>query len=303
MIKSVTVVNPFGESLRLVLTNPEESGLIIMNIDGLGPVKATVATTALTTMDGSVFNSARADNRNVVITLRLLPQPDVETIRQKTYKFFPLKKKVTLIVETDNRHVKTEGYVESNEPTIFAENEETQISIICPDPNFYDYKEGTFDSFTGVEAMFDLPYWLNRDKPEGEPISNLRTDSRATIDYAGDSDTGLIITCRALDDGVKNFKIYNVDTRQSMTVNTDVVEQIVGAPFSKRDEIVITTTKNKKSAYHVREGIRTNVIAAIGKDSEWFQLHQGTNTFDRSAESGEDSLRIIFSYQNAYGGI
>ena len=68
-------------------------------------------------MDGSIFASARATERNIVLTLILLPIPSIESVRQKTYSFFPIKKAVTLLVETDNRLVETTGYVESNEPT------------------------------------------------------------------------------------------------------------------------------------------------------------------------------------------
>ena len=85
-------------------------------------------------MDGSIFASARATERNIVLTLILLPIPSIESVRQKTYSFFPIKKAVTLLVETDNRLVETTGYVESNEPNIFSQQESTQISIICPDP-------------------------------------------------------------------------------------------------------------------------------------------------------------------------
>lgn len=44
MIKSVTVVNHLGESLKLDLASPEKSGFIAKSMEGLGPVKATVNT-------------------------------------------------------------------------------------------------------------------------------------------------------------------------------------------------------------------------------------------------------------------
>ena len=42
MIKSVTITNHLDESIKLDLFNPEESGFIIKNIEGLGPVKANI---------------------------------------------------------------------------------------------------------------------------------------------------------------------------------------------------------------------------------------------------------------------
>ena len=47
MIKAITVTTPKGESLKLTLANPEESGLIVKSIEGLGPSKANINTTEL----------------------------------------------------------------------------------------------------------------------------------------------------------------------------------------------------------------------------------------------------------------
>ena len=54
----------------------------------------------------------------------------IEDLRQKSYKYFPLKKSVELTIETDNRYVKTTGYVESNEPNIFSSQEGSLIFFI-----------------------------------------------------------------------------------------------------------------------------------------------------------------------------
>ena len=134
MIKSVTVTNYLGESLKMELTNPYDSGIAITDITGIGPGKADINVTELTSSDGSLYNSARLGTRNIVMTLRFMIAPDIETVRQKSYKYFPIKKELILTFETDNRSCYIAGYVESNEPVIFDENEYTQISIICPDP-------------------------------------------------------------------------------------------------------------------------------------------------------------------------
>lgn len=59
MIKSVTVVNHLGESLKLDLASPEKSGFIVKSIEGLGPVKATVNTTKMPTTDGALYFDER----------------------------------------------------------------------------------------------------------------------------------------------------------------------------------------------------------------------------------------------------
>lgn len=157
MIKSVTVTNYLGESLKMELTNPYDSGIAITDITGIGPGKADINVTELTSSDGSLYNSARLGTRNIVMTLRFMIAPDIETVRQKSYKYFPIKKELILTFETDNRSCYIAGYVESNEPVIFDENEYTQISIICPDPYFYS-TEANAMVFSGVVPMFEFEF-------------------------------------------------------------------------------------------------------------------------------------------------
>ena len=135
MIDSFTVTNQLGESLEVILREPEKSGLYVESIEGLGPVKASINTTDLASADGALFNSARLSTRNIVITLGMLFDPTVEDVRQKAYRFFPVKSKVTLRFNTDRRTVTTVGYVESNDPNIFSKDETTQVSIICSAPS------------------------------------------------------------------------------------------------------------------------------------------------------------------------
>lgn len=132
MIRAVTVTNYLGESKRFELAFPEKSGFAVQSISGLGPSKADINTTEISTNDGSLYNSARVNSRNIVMSLKLMFNPQIEDTRQDSYKYFPIKKRVTLLIETDNRICETYGYVESNEPGLFSSGETTQISIVCP---------------------------------------------------------------------------------------------------------------------------------------------------------------------------
>ena len=163
MIKSVTIINPFGDD-PLVLNLPtshEEHGIYIQKIEGIGPEKATINTTSLAMEDGGIFNSAKADIRNIVITLGFYESSilhnSIEDSRHLTYKYFPKKKEIKLIFDTDNRTSWINGYVESNTPDIFNKEESCQISIICPDPNFYDVDEQDY-TFSSESGSFEFPF-------------------------------------------------------------------------------------------------------------------------------------------------
>lgn len=301
MIKSVTVTNPKGESLLLELMHPEKSGLYIKDIEGIGPPKATINATEIASIDGSMVSSTRAVDRNVVFTLGMLESPQIEDARQKTYRYFPIKKPITMRFETDNRTLETTGYVESNEPDIFSKEESTQISIICPDPWMYAPAISEV-VFSGTMANFEFPF-SNESLTEPKiEFGIIRLDTRANLVYSGDVDTGIEILIHCMGPA-EMINIYNVDTYETMKIDTDKLQTITGKPLATGDDILISTIQGHKSVRLLRDGVYTNIISALNKDANWFQLSTGDNTFAFTARSGEEDIIMTFTYHNAYGGI
>lgn len=162
MIKFITITNNKNEDLVIDIFNSSSSGMNIRKIDGLGPVKANIITTPIVTNDGDIFNSARADKRNIVLTIGFKITPEIglktiEDVRQKTYNYFPLKTMVKITIETDNRELYTYGYVESNEPDIFSKDETCTVSLICPDSYFTSEKERNL-RLDQLKAVFKFPF-------------------------------------------------------------------------------------------------------------------------------------------------
>lgn len=158
MINTVKVTNYLGDAITISLADPSSSGFAVSSITGLGPVKANINTTEVATNDGSIYNSARLDPRNIVLDI-IFYGSDIETLRQKTYKYFPIKKQLTLEFDTDHRQAMINGYVESNEPNIFSRSENTRISIVCPNPYFYSVaEESQITLFSGVTPEFEFEF-------------------------------------------------------------------------------------------------------------------------------------------------
>lgn len=163
MFKKVTITNYRGESVEYLIEGvnvADNNGLLITDIDGLGPVKANINMTKLATADGGIYNSARLGTRNIVIKAKFTNATSIEDARLSSYKFFPIKKKVTFKIETDNRTAITEGYVESNTPNPFSEESDVQISIICESAFFYGPTEDV-TTFAGVDPLFEFQFENN----------------------------------------------------------------------------------------------------------------------------------------------
>lgn len=305
MIQSITVTNPKGESLELELTRPEQSGLMVLNVEGLGPPKADVIKSDFSTVDGGRVHSVRVPERNVVITLGMMFAPTIEDARQKTYRYFPLKKAVTLRVKTSNRDAVISGIVESNEPDIFSSAEETQISIVCVDPYFYELG-GESIAFNGVVPDFYFPFSNESLTDPLLTFGEIRLDTRTTFEYVGDADTGVDITVNVVTSGeIGDITIYNVDTREWMKIYVSKISSLTGAKLVAGDEIHISTISGSKYCTVFANGVERNAINIIDKESTWFQLSAGDNTFEFITENqvGQGNISLTFAYRNAYGGI
>lgn len=106
----------------------------LVSVAGLNPPVADIAYSQLATSDGGVFNMARGQARNIVLTIQ--PMGGVEAKRLELYEFLVPKSAITLEIKTDNRHVTIDGYVESMEIDYNSNPQLVQVSIICPNPYF-----------------------------------------------------------------------------------------------------------------------------------------------------------------------
>lgn len=304
MIKSVTITNHLDESIKLDLFNPEESGFIIKSIEGLGPVTANINFKELATNDGAIDNSARLSSRNIVMSLQFMESPTIEETRLKSYKYFPIKRNIKFLVETDSRICETIGRVETNVPTIFSNAEGCQISILCPNPYFYSAGEnGTNQTiFYGTEPLFEFPFSnesLTEDLIEFGSIEN-RTEG--TIYYDGDAEIGITIQIHAVGEA-EGLVIYNTKTREIMRINDDKLKSLMGSGIQAGDEITITTSRGEKGIYMLRSGVTTNILNSLEKPIKWFQLSKGDNTFAYTASSGLTNLQFRIENKVIYEGV
>lgn len=302
MIQSLTVTNYLGESLTIPMKNSESTGFILHDMTGLGPPTASVNTSKVATKDGSKYNSARAEERNIVLPMYFTPIPTIEDARHRSYKYFPLKKPVILVFKTDNRECQIVGYVETNEPDICSDREGCQVSIICPNPYFSSIYD-TVTSFSGVEAAFEFPFSNEDTSNPHIEFGKIVVKAENFVRYEGDAESGVQIRIAA-SATVKNITIYNVDTRGTMHIYHDKLVALTGSGIVKGDEIIITTDKGSRSVTLLRNGKSTNILNAIDpRNDEWFSLTKGDNIFAYSADEGSDYLMFVVDHTTLYEGI
>ena len=284
------------------LENPRKSGFFVAGITGLGPPKADINTTRKAGSDGSVHNSSKVESRNIVITLIYYTDNEnrnsVEDLRHLTYKYFPIKKNITLYFRTDTRRASITGYVESNEIGFFTNMEGSQISIICNDPWFTSEDSGVTNlKLSTVEPLFEFPVSF---VPYGGTIefSKKKTIVTGKIPYYGDIETGFTMRIKCMS-ATGNITVSNMDTLESLVVDSSVINKLTNSPLKAGDIIEITTHTGRKTARLFRNNVYKNAIAAITKNSTWLKLYSGDNNLSAQSQSGrvEVSLDLVVLYE------
>lgn len=264
MIKSVTAINSNNEKLKMTLSTPEESGVLITNIDGLNPPKSDISMTNSPVIDGSFFNFARANNRNIVMDLRYIDsQMSIEEVRHLVYKIFKVKDLIRLIIETDSKVVATKGYVESNDVEIFSQNEGSQVSILCESAwltSWSEQDEYIIDYFSGIENLFEFPFDNESHNLLPYPYhQTTRTNNGITYTDNGDG----TITCNGTATATSSFVI----STRSLATGTFVLKNgayiLSGCPSgganSKYYLFASRTYNNSLSSYGRDEGNGLNL--------------------------------------------
>jgi hypothetical protein len=326
VIREAIVTNPSGKSLRLVLSEPEKSGLIVRKIDGLVPVKSNINVRSNPGNDGGTFNSATTPSRNIVFELEFLPSATITETRHRTYDYFPLKGRVRLdflidrrkdgVVITENYF--TYGYVESNDPNIFSDVEGTVISVICTDPDFR-ITDGVTTSEVVKSGDISSIAKLFKFTPKADHIhvsdaaDNLVKFGEKffqsllfPIFSEGSISVGptLILTAQGgsvSDPGItfRNPSDPNALQRLQLTFSQSLPALADG------DRLEIGCEVQKKFAwkYPSDGSARVNYIGAVSLDSAWPVLRPGENTFSYDAASGGAYIRFSYAYPLKFAGI
>ena len=177
---TLKIENTKGEIFELTHNTKD---YVVAGVQGLTRPQTSVNTSACAGIDGSFFNSARMEQRNIVIDLVL--RGDIEGNRQKLYRIFPAKTPCTVYFKNHNRDVKIKGYVETLEGDLFVSKEKMQISIICPKP-FWEDMQALYDELSSLVNRFTFPFSIE----EPIPIAVINGNSGITIENKGDVETG-----------------------------------------------------------------------------------------------------------------
>lgn len=274
MLTQVVATNAQGLTLTLPLEDTS-GGISIQNIDGLGPVKATIVSSSFAATDGVQYLSAKREPRNLVFKLGLVPDPFFETVanvRRRLYSFFMPKTNVDLqFTDDEGLIVNISGMIETCEPDIFSKDPALNVSITCFKPEFIDptlvvLNEETVIDTTNIEIEL----------PEGTVETGM---------------TFQLLPNRDIDE----FTIFS-SLPSGLARRLDFEWQMHAG-----DVLTIVTIPGDKSITLTSAGVPQSLLYGMSPQSSWIDFYPGTNTFRVYAEG--DPVPYTLSYSNRYGGL
>lgn len=273
MLTKVEARNLQGDLFTMQLDD-DSSGIIVKDIDGLDPVKATIVSSSFAQVDGTQFNSARREQRNIMIKMDLDPDyidTEVSDLRDILYDFFMPKASVELRFYTSKGLVvNTSGRVESLEAPLFAKEPEANLSILCFDPDFIELT------------------------PEVLSGATVATSVETLITYEGTVETGVKLVLN-VNRTIAGFSIY-LRGPDGSTRQMDFTASLIAG-----DVLTIDTISGEKAATLVRAGVTSSLLYGISPQSPWVELTKGNN-YLRVYVTGA-AIPYTLTYTTRYGGL
>lgn len=282
LLQRLNVTNSRGDSLDLPLEDIS-SGFVVREIDGLGPVKATLVSSSFANQDGEQYHSSRREARDIRIKLGLDPDyamMSVQALRSELYNFFMPKTKAKLrfnafdkfseSILTDTLDLVIDARVESFETALFSKEPAVDLVLRCFDPDFVDPEEVVFTGST-VEDL-----------------------TEETLTYIGTTETGVLFTIEP-DRNLPEFTIYYRPPDETLRFAYFTYPLVAG------DKLEISSVFGSKYATLTRGGVESSVLWSLSPQSSWIELFTGDNRFRVYAEGA--AVPYTIRYTNKYGGL
>ena len=275
--------NQYGEQLELT-NNPAYS---VINIDGLNPPDAIINSLQRAGHDGSVFNTAFVDNRQIIIDIAI--NGPACGNRNELFRFFRTARRTRLIYHNDLHDVYIDGWCQNAPVQYFGQKQIFQATLICPDPFWHGLTE-VVGQTDGVESLFEFPFSIEE---AGIPFSEYVSGGGAFIWNPGNVESGIIVEITA-SGAVTNPLVYHVNTDTFFKVTTSL---------QSGDKLIIDTITDQKSVKRIRSGSTTNLIASRAIGSTWLQADPGMNEFTLKADSGVANMTATIRFTTNIEGV
>ena len=279
-------VVPFIFDMATFRTDP----LQIHNIEGLGPVGASIASSLYSNFDGEQVTGCSVGKRNIVITFGTNPDyannQTVADIRQLSYMYFMPKQRLTLKLYLSKVAYPCviSGIVETVEPTLFTDDPSLTVSILCEMPYFeedHDYVVTNVACAMDEQTLHLIDY-------NGTVANGFDCEVKVTAGTSsGTNNRELEVITRAYDPA-DQYETFHAD---NLT--------LTGTTFP-----ILDTRDGQKNLWQSASAVNTPNLAKMSADSIWPRLYPGDDNYllVRTDIDSSTTVTWTLTYRNLYGG-
>lgn len=272
------------------------SPYFLIGADGLYSTEVDVNVSENAFDDGGIYQSSQIKKRNIVLTIQDRGSDDHIAVRDALLNLFPPKLKGRLTIKENDEDTGSEKVIDYYTEKVVSDGKNSSrtftISLICPDPYFYDPYD-KYVQMANYAAMFTFQHsFLSAGEEFGsrskEKSKNIQSNTGADV-------VGLTIDF-AINGAVTNPSVTRVESGETIRIGTDAM------PLSLvyGDVLTVTTGSGNKHIYLIRSGVRSEINQYLSSDSSFFELHQGDNTIGYDANSGVGNIEVTVSYRMRY---
>ncbi|NMM65501.1 phage tail family protein [Clostridium sp. P21] len=262
------------------------SSFFLEDFDGLDGLKNNIYTNKGMLQDGETFVSSNLDMRNIVIQGTIHDNVQYNKPRMISALNPKLKGKLTVIDGEVTKYIRC--YIEKS-PTLSNDNKpKFVLSLICPNPFFYDKEVKTDVALWRGDFEFPLEILET-----GILLGHREPSLIVNVINESDLKCPLKIEFKALGT-LKNPSLFNVNTREYFKINKEM---------KAGEKIVTTTGIGDKKVIEEYNGIVNNAFNYMDINSTFLQLDTGDNLFRYDAEKNVDNLEVSIYYYPQYLGV
>lgn len=321
----ITCTNQDGDTVTF--TEKGFFPFLLVSAEGVYDSKYNVNLMENTTTDGAIFQGGNAPYRNIVLTVKdvsmtksITESADVvitsAVIKGKTLeilqavtpesstggadfvdhreildKVFKKNELGRLTFKEDTQERVIDYYVEYVKSTGKHSSRYHTISLICPDPFFYD----PYDIQVIIALVMADFQFIHEFNEEGEEFGhNLGVYENIYNESANDN-IGLTINLRG-DTDIINPKITRLDSGDFIQIGTTTSPYTLYAG----DSLLITTGIGNKHIYEYHNGTKTEKNYMMADGSSFIQLMRGDNHISFDATEGKNGATLEISYRLQY---
>lgn len=281
----ITCTNANGEAI--ILTERKLDPFILCSAQGIYTTDMNVITSENSMMDGGIYQGSVMNIRNIVLTIKDIEGHDAN--RELIDVVFDKNIIGTLEVQDGTHRRAIDYYVEKVETTATPITRLTTISLICPDPYFYDPAM----SNVFIASLVPKFEFIHEFSEYGEEIGRYSNQRLGTIyNKSADDKIGVTMIVKALGH-IENPIFTLIETQEHIALGT--LDHTFGMEYG--DIITVNTITGQKNVYDANGN---SINAYLTEDSTFFQLHKGENTIGYAADTGADYMTITVMYRYKY---